>query len=86
MTPYSPHPARNNARTAKPAMSVALKRGVATDCIVRLIDPDTVEVTQKIPAVEGWAYALGVHPTDGSLLVGGREGQLKRIVLDGPSS
>jgi WD40 repeat protein len=59
---------------------------VAADGHMRLIDPDTVEVIQKIPAVEGWAYALGVHPTDGSLLVGGRDGQLKRIVLDRPSS
>lgn len=54
----------------------------ATDGHVRLIDPDTVEILQDIPAVDGWAYSLGVHPTDGSLLVGGRNGQLKRIVLE----
>jgi len=53
----------------------------ATDGHVRLIDPDTVEIIQDIPAVDGWAYSLGVHPTDGSLLVGGRNGQLKRILL-----
>jgi WD40 repeat protein len=56
----------------------------ATDGHVRLIDPDTVEILQDIPAVDGWAYSLGVHPTDGSLLVGGRNGQLKRIVLEAP--
>ncbi len=52
----------------------------AADGRVRLIDPDTVEVIDDIPAVDGWAYSLGVHPTDGSLLVGGRNGQLKRIM------
>ena len=53
-----------------------------TDGDVRMIDPDTVEVTESIPAVSGWAYSLAVHPSDGSLLVGGRNGQLKRIIPD----
>jgi WD40 repeat protein len=52
----------------------------AIDGRVRLIDPDTVEILQEIPAVNGWAYSLAVHPTDGSLLIGGRDGQLKRII------
>ena len=51
-----------------------------TDGHVRLIDPDTAETTEDLPAVDGWAYSLGVHPIDGSLLVGGRNGQLKRII------
>ena len=55
-----------------------------TDGRVRLIDPDTAEVVEDLPAVDGWAYSLGVHPTDGSLLVGGRKGQLKRIVPETP--
>ncbi len=54
----------------------------ATDGYVRLIDPDTVEVLETIPAVSGWAYSLAVHPGDGSLLVGGRSGQLKRIIIE----
>lgn len=53
-----------------------------TDGEVQLIDPDTVEVLETIPAVNGWAYSLAVHPSDGSLLVGGRNGQLKRIIPD----
>ncbi len=56
----------------------------AADGHVRLIDPDTVEIIQDIPAVDGWAYSLSVHPTDGSLLVGGRNGQLKRIIPKAP--
>ena len=47
---------------------------------IRLIDPNTVEISEEISAVDGWAYSLAVHPTDGSLLVGGRFGQLKRVV------
>lgn len=59
---------------------------VATaDGHVRLVDPDTVEIVQDLPAVDGWAYSLGVHPTDGSLLIGGRNGQLKRIIPEIPS-
>ena len=33
-----------------------------TDGHVRLIDPDTVEVTLDMPAVEGWAYSLSRTP------------------------
>ena len=36
---------------------------------IRINDADRVEVIQDIPAVDGWAYALAVHPSDGSLLV-----------------
>ncbi len=50
---------------------------------LQLIDPDTVEIVQNISAVEGWAYSLAAHPTDGSLLVGGRNGQLRRIIPGG---
>jgi outer membrane protein assembly factor BamB len=50
------------------------------DGALRAIDPETVEVRQTIPAIDGVAYALAVAP-DGSILVGGRNGQLKRIVI-----
>ena len=48
---------------------------------VRVIDGDNVTVTQDRAAIEGWAYSLAVHPTDGSIVVGGAEGQVKRITL-----
>ncbi len=54
----------------------------SADGHVRLIDPDTVAVIADFVAFDGWAYSLAAHPSDGSLLVGGRNGQLKRIVLD----
>ena len=52
----------------------------AADGHLRLIDPDTVEISQDVAGVDGWAYAVAVHPTDGSVLIGGRNGQLKRII------
>jgi WD40 repeat protein len=45
----------------------------------RLVDPDSAEVTRDIPVLDGWAYSLAVHPTDGSVLVGGSGGQLRRV-------
>ena len=57
-------------------------RIVATcaDGAIRLVDPDSVEVTGEIQALNGWAYALAVHPTDGSVVVGGQNAQIKRTI------
>jgi WD40 repeat protein len=51
------------------------------DGYVRVIDPDLATVVQELPAINGWAYCLAAHPRDGSLVVGGSDGQLKRITL-----
>ncbi len=53
---------------------------VCDDGVVRWIDPDTIEVTQETAALEGWIYSLRSHPTDGGLLIGGGNGQLRRLV------
>jgi hypothetical protein len=47
---------------------------------LRLIDPDTAEVRDDHPALEGAAYSIALAP-DGSVLVGGRGGQLRRVVI-----
>jgi len=47
---------------------------------LRVIDPESVEVRRTIPAIEGVAYALAVAP-DGSVVIGGRDGRLKRVEL-----
>lgn len=47
---------------------------------VRVIDPDTAEVTDDRPALDGPAYSVAVGP-DGSALVGGRGGHLRRVTL-----
>ena len=48
---------------------------------VRVIDAETVVVIGDLPAVGGLAYSLAVHPTDGSVIVGGQGGELRRVVL-----
>lgn len=54
---------------------------VATaDGHVLVVDPDSVEVVEDHAAVDGWAYVIAAHPENGDLLVGGRSGQLKRIM------
>ena len=45
----------------------------------RIIDPVEVTVTQDLPAINGWAYALAVHPHDRSVDIGGINGQIWRI-------
>ena len=50
------------------------------DGAIRFVDPDSVEVTGEIQALNGWAYSLAVHPTDGSVVVGGPNAQVRRIV------
>jgi WD40 repeat protein len=45
---------------------------------VRAIDPDSASITRDWPAIDGVAYALALAP-DGSILVGGSNGQLRSI-------
>ncbi len=54
---------------------------VCTDGAVRLVDPDSVEVTDEIHALNGWAYSLAVHPTNSSIVIGGPNAQIRRIML-----
>ena len=70
--------------TSKPLDVEWLKDGsmivvACADGHVRLIDPDKVEVTQDIPALDGWAYSIAVHPTDGRIVVGGVAAGLRQI-------
>ena len=48
---------------------------------VRVIDPVEVTVTQDLPAIDGWAYAIATHPKERSVAVGGTNGQIQRIEL-----
>ena len=57
---------------------------VIASCIdgnVRMIDPDSVEITDEILGIDGWAYSLNIHPTDSSIAIGGENGQIKRIII-----
>ena len=53
------------------------------DGVVRVVDPTSVTVVHKVNALNGWAYAIAAHPNDGSFAVGGSDGQLRRLKLDG---
>jgi WD40 repeat protein len=58
----------------------SLLSAACRDGHVREIDPASAAVTRDLPAIDGVAYALALAP-DGSMLVGGSNGQL-RIVSD----
>lgn len=49
---------------------------------VHFVDPVEVTVTHVLPGVEGWAYAIAIHPTDGHVVVAGSNGKLHRIDAD----
>lgn len=46
---------------------------------VRMIDPDTSAIVDDWPVLEGWAYTILRSPTDGSFLVAGQNGQMRRV-------
>lgn len=58
---------------------------IAAACVdgqVRFINADEVKITHQVPAIDAWAYAIAVHPSDHSIVVGGPDGQIRRIVLE----
>lgn len=58
--------------------------GVLAACVdghIRVVDPVEVMVTQDLPAIDGWAYAIAVHPSARSVAVGGTDGRIRRIEL-----
>ena len=57
-----------------------------TDGRVRFIDSTNVKVSRDIEAVKGWGYSIAAHPTDGSFVVAGQNGQLRRISLTAPKA
>ena len=57
---------------------------IVASCVdgqARVVDTENVEVLQTIPAINGWAYAVAIHPKDGTIAIGGSEGQLRRVGL-----
>ncbi|HUP82205.1 MAG TPA: hypothetical protein VM260_26870 [Pirellula sp.] len=69
------------ARLSSPALDVgwlhdgSLIMAACKDGKLRVIDPDSMEVLEEIPAIEGIAYCLTVLP-NGKVAVGGQFGQL----------
>lgn len=54
----------------------------SNDGHIYIINPDTVEVVTVYPAIDGWIYAMIVHPTNSDIIVGGSNGQINRIIVD----
>ncbi len=50
-----------------------------SDGHLRLVDADELKLLGDLPAIDGWAYAIQVHPSDGSIAVAGSNGQIRRI-------
>lgn len=46
---------------------------------LRTIDTNNVKVTGSHHVIDGWAYAVAVHPDDGSVVAAGTGGQLRKI-------
>lgn len=51
---------------------------------LRMIDWQTTEVTHDWPLWNDWAYCVAIHPTDAIAVVGGANGELKRVAIDSP--
>jgi len=72
-------------RLASPPLDIAwLPDGArivasCSDGRVRVVDAETVQVVADLQAIGGPAYSVAVHPTDASLVVGGKGGELRRV-------
>lgn len=50
-----------------------------SDGHVRVIDADQLKVLYDVPAIDGWAYAIKIHPIDGTIAVAGSSGKIRRV-------
>lgn len=48
---------------------------------VRIVDTDNVQILETLPGIQGWAYAVAIHPTDGAIAVAGSKGQMRRLEI-----
>jgi hypothetical protein len=46
------------------------------------VDAYELEVTSTLPAIDGWAYCLAMHPKKKTIVVGGSQGQLCKLTID----
>lgn len=51
------------------------------DGYARVVDAENVKVLQATPVIQGWAYAVAVHPNDQTIAIGGSDGQIHRVEI-----
>ncbi len=54
---------------------------IVASCVdgrARVIDAEQVQVLETIPAIQGWAYSVALHPWDGTWAMAGSDGQIQR--------
>jgi hypothetical protein len=49
---------------------------------LRSVDPDSVEVSEFAPRLDGWAHAVAVLPDGSAAILSGERGQLRLVPLD----
>lgn len=57
---------------------------IVASCVdgqARVVDTDHVKILQTIPGIKGWAYAVAIHPNDGTIAIAGSDGQLRQVGL-----
>ena len=46
---------------------------------VRIVDTDNLRVLKTKLVLDGWAYAVAPHPSDGTIAVAGSDGKIRRV-------
>jgi WD40 repeat protein len=53
---------------------------------VSIIDPTEVRVIRSAAVIDGWAYAIAIHPSEQAAVVAGTNGQIQRLDLNATRS
>jgi WD40 repeat protein len=48
---------------------------------IRVINTFNLQIERELPAVTKLGYSLALHPTDGSVAVGGVNGEIRRVIV-----
>ena len=60
---------------------------IVASCVdghLRIVDMEEVKVIQDHPVIDGWGYSVAVHPSGESVVVGGGDGQLRKVDVNLP--
>lgn len=63
-------------------LNQTLMAACCEDGQLRIVNAERVELVKTKPVIQGWAYAVAAHPTDGTVAVGGSNGQIRRVTVE----